>query len=39
MFELPGSPIQGVVKITRDVVENGTMPQVMPFKARQDKSA
>jgi ATP-dependent Clp protease ATP-binding subunit ClpX len=39
MFELPGSAITGVVKITKDNVINGGMPQVIPFKSQQDKSA
>jgi len=39
MFELPGSPIAGTVKITADVVTNGEMPQVVPFKRQQEKSA
>ena len=39
MFELPGSAITGTVKITKDVVLQGGMPQVVPFKRQQDKSA
>ena len=39
MFELPGSAMSGTVKITADVVANGGMPQVVPFKRQQDKSA
>jgi ATP-dependent Clp protease ATP-binding subunit ClpX len=39
MFELPGSAIAGTVKITADVVTNGSMPQVVPFKRQQEKSA
>ena len=39
MFELPGSAITGVVKITKDTVINGGMPPVIPFKAQQEKSA
>jgi ATP-dependent Clp protease ATP-binding subunit ClpX len=39
MFELPGSAIAGTVKITADVVTNGLMPQVVPFKRQQEKSA
>jgi ATP-dependent Clp protease ATP-binding subunit ClpX len=39
MFELPGSAIAGTVKITLDVVVNGGMPQVAPFKRQADKSA
>jgi ATP-dependent Clp protease ATP-binding subunit ClpX len=39
MFEIPGSEIQGVVKITRAVVD-GAEPQIVPFKSiRQEKSA
>ena len=39
MFEIPGSEVQGTVKITKAVVE-GAEPQVVPFKAsRQEKSA
>ena len=39
MFEIPGSDIQGVVKITRAVV-GGAEPQIVPFKSiRQEKSA
>jgi ATP-dependent Clp protease ATP-binding subunit ClpX len=39
MFEIPGSDIQGVVKITRAVVD-GAEPQIVPFKSiRQEKSA
>jgi ATP-dependent Clp protease ATP-binding subunit ClpX len=39
MFELPGSSLTGTVKITADVVRNGGMPQVVPFKSQQEKSA
>ena len=39
MFDIPGSEVQGTVKITKAVVE-GAEPQVVPFKAsRQEKSA
>jgi ATP-dependent Clp protease ATP-binding subunit ClpX len=34
MFELPGSAHSGVVKITRDIVENGGLPEVVPFSAK-----
>ena len=39
MFEIPGSAVQGIVRITADVVTNGAAPVVAPFKSRQDKSA
>ena len=39
MFELPGSAITGVVKITKDVVLNGATPEVVPFSALREKSA
>ena len=32
MYEIPGSEVQGVVRITRDVVENKTVPAITPFK-------
>jgi ATP-dependent Clp protease ATP-binding subunit ClpX len=39
MFEIPGSAVQGIVRITADVVTNGAEPVVAPFKSRQNKSA
>jgi ATP-dependent Clp protease ATP-binding subunit ClpX len=39
MFEIPGSDVQGVVRVTRDVVEFGEAPAIVPFKGRQEKSA
>ncbi|MEY4494258.1 MAG: hypothetical protein RL570_373 [Actinomycetota bacterium] len=40
MFDIPGSEIQGVVKITKAVVLDGAEPQTVPFKnVRQEKSA
>ena len=40
MFEIPGSEVQGVVRITESVVTTGTQPVVEPFKSnRQSKSA
>jgi ATP-dependent Clp protease ATP-binding subunit ClpX len=39
MFELPGSAITGVVKITKDVVLTGSAPEVVPFSALREKSA
>jgi ATP-dependent Clp protease ATP-binding subunit ClpX len=39
MFEIPGSEVQGIVKITKAVVE-GAQPKVEPFKSvKQEKSA
>ena len=40
MFEIPGSEVQGVVRITESVVTTGAQPAVEPFKStRQSKSA
>ncbi len=40
MFEIPGSEIQGVVKISEAVVTKGEEPAILPFKSmRQEKSA
>ncbi len=40
MFEIPGSEIQGVVKITKAVVVDKTEPEIVPFKSiRQEKTA
>ena len=39
MFEIPGSVATGVVKITEAVVRGVEQPAIVPFKARQDKSA
>jgi ATP-dependent Clp protease ATP-binding subunit ClpX len=39
MFELPGSKVQGVVKITKDVALKKAEPKVVPFKVRQKESA
>ena len=40
MFDIPGSEVQGVVKITKAVVIDGAEPQTIPFKnVRQEKSA
>ena len=40
MFEIPGSEVQGTVKISKQVVESGAEPAILPFKSlRQEKSA
>jgi ATP-dependent Clp protease ATP-binding subunit ClpX len=40
MFEIPGSEVQGVVRITKSVVVDGAEPKIEPFKqSRQEKSA
>jgi ATP-dependent Clp protease ATP-binding subunit ClpX len=40
MYEIPGSPVQGIVRITREVVESKGAPAILPFKSsRQEKSA
>jgi ATP-dependent Clp protease ATP-binding subunit ClpX len=39
MFEIPGSKVQGTVKITKDVVLKKSEPKIVPFKVRQEKSA
>ena len=40
MFDIPGSEVQGIVKITKAVVLDGVEPQIVPFKnVRQEKSA
>ncbi len=40
MYEIPGSAVQGVVRITREVVETKSAPAILPFKSsRQEKSA
>ena len=40
MFELPGSAEQGLVVITKDIVENKSMPEVLPLPQRlKDKTA
>ena len=40
MFDIPGSEVQGIVKITKSVVLDGVEPQTVPFKnVRQEKSA
>ena len=40
MFEIPGSPAQGIVKITEAVVAGTEQPEIIPFKSvRQEKSA
>jgi ATP-dependent Clp protease ATP-binding subunit ClpX len=40
MYEIPGSPVQGIVRITREVVETKAAPAILPFKSsRQEKSA
>jgi ATP-dependent Clp protease ATP-binding subunit ClpX len=40
MFEIPGSEVQGIVKISKQVVESGVEPAIIPFKSlRQEKSA
>ncbi len=40
MFDIPGSEVQGIVKITKAVVVDGVEPQTVPFKnVRQEKSA
>jgi ATP-dependent Clp protease ATP-binding subunit ClpX len=40
MYEIPGSLVQGIVRITREVVETKSAPAIVPFKSsRQEKSA
>jgi hypothetical protein len=39
MFDVPGSPITGTVKITKAVVEQGETPVVVPFNTVREKSA
>jgi len=39
MFELPGSSITGVVKVTEEVVRDGITPAVVPFNKLREKSA
>ena len=40
MYEIPGSEVQGIVRITREVVESKSAPAILPFKSsRQEKSA
>jgi ATP-dependent Clp protease ATP-binding subunit ClpX len=40
MFEIPGSEVQGVVRITKQVVETKEAPAIVPFKNnKQEKSA
>lgn len=39
MYELPGSAVQGRVKITKEVVTSKAQPQVIPFAGKQEKSA
>jgi ATP-dependent Clp protease ATP-binding subunit ClpX len=40
MFDIPGSEVQGIVKITKAVVLDGAEPKTEPFKnVRQEKSA
>ena len=40
MFEIPGSEVQGVVKISKAVVASGAEPAILPFtNLRQEKSA
>ena len=40
MYEIPGSPVQGIVRITGEVVESKVAPAILPFKSsRQEKSA
>jgi ATP-dependent Clp protease ATP-binding subunit ClpX len=39
MFELPGSAITGVVKVTEEVVRGGVTPAVVPFSKLTEKSA
>ena len=40
MFEIPGSEVQGIVKISKAVVTDGAEPAILPFKSlRQEKSA
>ncbi|MFM6940114.1 MAG: ATP-dependent Clp protease ATP-binding subunit ClpX [Rhodoluna sp.] len=40
MFDIPGSEVQGIVKISKNVVTEGAEPSVVPFKSlRQEKSA
>ncbi len=40
MYEIPGSAVQGIVRITKEVVETKSAPAIVPFKSgRQEKSA
>jgi ATP-dependent Clp protease ATP-binding subunit ClpX len=40
MFEIPGSEVQGIVRITKQVVETKQTPAIVPFKNnKQEKSA
>ena len=40
MFDIPGSEVQGTVKITKAVVQDGAEAKLVPFKnSRQEKSA
>lgn len=40
MFEIPGSQVQGIVRITKQVVETKESPAIVPFKNnKQEKSA
>ena len=40
MYEIPGSAVQGIVRITREMVETKSAPAILPFKSsRQEKSA
>jgi ATP-dependent Clp protease ATP-binding subunit ClpX len=39
MFEIPGSEIQGTIRITSDVVTGGAEPELIPFKSVRDKTA
>ena len=40
MFEIPGSEVQGIVRITKQVVVDGVEPQIEPFKSsRESKTA
>ena len=40
MYEIPGSAVQGIVRITKEVVETKSAPAIIPFKSgRQEKSA
>jgi ATP-dependent Clp protease ATP-binding subunit ClpX len=40
MFEIPGSEVQGIVKISKAVVTDAAEPAILPFKSmRQEKSA
>jgi ATP-dependent Clp protease ATP-binding subunit ClpX len=39
MFEIPGSEVQGTIRITKDVVTSGAEPELIPFKSSHEKTA